>query len=686
MKKIKFTQLKTYIFAVLIILIAELTLGNLSTYRSLPYKEQSLLPQMTVEGSMDSGEFTLDFGELNTTVNNLHLDIVTPDNVPLTYTIWLTDEGNAYEYALPETQLLSNVKSTLYHNVYPYGKVHSMRICCSTAAGSSLSISDICINCKRPLMVNVLRMLLIYLVFLFLYALRKNSSVMNIAFDAHAKNQLLFTFLTIILLIMLGLFLSSSNKLFREQDKPHHQQYKELAMVLKKGQVYLDGEPSEGLLNAPNPYDTIYLQANQIDYRMDYAYYNGKYYVYFGIVPELLLYFPCYMLTGKLLPNHVAVFLFFSLFVLSVFMLYRQLIIRYRLRIPFYVYILGSASTIFTGTYAFLIERADLYNVPVMGGIAFTALGLWLWCLGLFVQESQSAKYTLFSCILFFLGSLSMALVVGCRPQMFLFSFLALPLFWNAVWKERRFFSGKSIPATLCMIVPYLIVAAVLMDYNYLRFGSVFDFGATYSLTNNDMNLRGTNLHRMFYGLICFLCKPVTTKGTFPFITDAMLDTSYMGRMVTEYFYGGIISCHLLTFSLFLLGPMRQKIKAKRMTWVFAISLCASLIIGLVDANQAGILQRYSADMAFGIYFGTALMLFLLAESAESLRNKTIEGTISTQFGAYTLHDAFILFLKIGFLTQILYFFLVALATEGGISMQLYNPELFYRIASVLRF
>lgn len=59
-----------------------------------------------------------------------------------------------------------------------------------------------------------------------------------------------------------------------------------------------------------NPYDTIALQAAGIGYRADYAYHNGKYYVYFGIVPVLLLYLPYYLLTGGALQNYVAVFVF----------------------------------------------------------------------------------------------------------------------------------------------------------------------------------------------------------------------------------------------------------------------------------------------------------------------------------------------------------------------------------------
>lgn len=89
----------------------------------------------------------------------------------------------------------------------------------------------------------------------------------------------------------------------------HHAQYQELAEALSEGKVSV-GDAEEALLAMKNPYDTIALQAAGIGYRADYAYYNGKYYVYFGIVPVLLLYLPYYLLTGGALQNYVAVFVF----------------------------------------------------------------------------------------------------------------------------------------------------------------------------------------------------------------------------------------------------------------------------------------------------------------------------------------------------------------------------------------
>lgn len=58
--------------------------------------------------------------------------------------------------------------------------------------------------------------------------------------------------------------------------------------ALIKGQLHLDIEVSEELKAMENPYDTSIRQTENIVCSWDTAYYNGKYYCYYGIVPTLL--------------------------------------------------------------------------------------------------------------------------------------------------------------------------------------------------------------------------------------------------------------------------------------------------------------------------------------------------------------------------------------------------------------
>ena len=75
-------------------------------------------------------------------------------------------------------------------------------------------------------------------------------------------------------------------------------------------------------------------------------------------------------------------------------------------------------------------------------------------------------------------------------------------------FKKRELFGKKSIKETLALLLPVLPVAIAVCWYNQARFGSIFEFGATYSLTSNDMNLRGFNMDRLLRGLYCFLLQP----------------------------------------------------------------------------------------------------------------------------------------------------------------------------------
>ena len=104
---------------------------------------------------------------------------------------------------------------------------------------------------------------------------------------------------------------------------------------------------------------------------------------------------------------------------------------------------------------------------------------------------------------LVFLGSLSMALVAGCRPQLLLTSLFCVPIFKDYL-KEKELLKKLMVFA-----IPFALVGLSLMYYNYIRFSSPFDFGANYNLTTNDMTLRGFNIDRVFLGIYYMLFKNI---------------------------------------------------------------------------------------------------------------------------------------------------------------------------------
>ena len=631
--------------------------------------------KISVQGR--DGTVTIRLKDLNETVDRLHLDLSLPKDVPVLVTVYATDEGNRYPYRLGKGRiLLSGVPENAWMKLYPYGKVTDLYIRLETAdekgkgaAGTmgelSFELEGIRINARMPFLFRWPRALAIAAVLGFFYLLRSKSRLHRICFAAEKgnlkgrkKRLAAAAVLTAVLTGAAGIFVQI-NPDCRQNLAPHHAQYQELAVALSRGKVSV-GEADPILSQVENPYDTIYLQANRIPYQADYSYYEGNYYVYFGIVPELLLYFPVYLLTGKALPNYLAVFAFFAGFIAASACLVWEIMRRYFPEVPFYLY--GVGMLMLTGSYSlfYLLIRPDLYHVPIIASYMFTAAGIWAYLRGLDCEKGKTAWYAF--------GSACLALTAGCRPQFLLFSLLAVPMFWKEVFRTRSLFSKKGAGRTLALVLPFAAVGAGLMYYNAIRFGSPFDFGASYSMTSNDMTHRGFNFSRIFYGLWYFLMEPPRMEAAFPYLMSAAIETDYAGRMVSESCLGGIFACSLLSWPVFcLLCPGFWK-KEKGIKTA-AVSAGVSLFIAAADATGAGILQRYSCDISFGLFLAAVFCLFLLAQQA---REKKVYG-------------AFVCWLKAAVLLHVGFLFLVLIQTDGSFNLLTGNPSLYYSIQAMLR-
>ena len=261
------------------------------------------------------------------------------------------------------------------------------------------------------------------------------------------------------------------------------------------------------------------------------------------------------------------------------------------------------------GMFAFfrtvIASYADMYSVPIMGALAFTVIGLSLWLSALSNKRLRALKLAV--------GSLCMALVAGCRPNLLLFSFLFFPFFLGEIikaFKEKRAFTKEAIVNSVAFALPYIAVAAGLMWYNYARFGSPFDFGANYNLTTNDMTSRGFVWERMGVAAFMYLFQLPKLISTFPFIRNCDFDSTYMGVTIRETMYGGIFSYSPFLWSLFLIPRVKETLKKYKLLIPAVMLFAFGIITPLLDAQFAGILQRYFADFSLMLCLG-ALFVFL---------------------------------------------------------------------------
>lgn len=184
------------------------------------------------------------------------------------------------------------------------------------------------------------------------------------------------------------------------------QQYAELAKAMADGQLYLEVEPPQWLVDMDNPYDKgareeLQKQTGE-EYLFDVAYYEGHYYVYFGVVPVLLFYLPFYLLTGASFPTAIGVLISCIAFILGITGLLDRFARYHFKRVSLGLLLLLQIPLVMCSGILYLIKFPTFYSLPIMLALAFTVWGLYCWMRG---RASEKAW------LWYLAGSLCMALV-----------------------------------------------------------------------------------------------------------------------------------------------------------------------------------------------------------------------------------------------------------------------------------
>ncbi len=648
-----------WLIAITGLILLEFVLSNCTSFRTWLCKPIEVANQTKTD---ESGSFESDTIRVEEPIYNVYVNLELEGIQKADVVISLTDEGDAICYEMPKATVVQSAPATQYINIYPYGKVGELKVSVMVPEGARAVISSIQLNKPEPIRFCLIRLFIMGFIMLLIWVFREGSKCYTITCNELGTKGKIAILVCILTLLMIGGLCVSSNPLCIKAPWAHHKQYQELAHVMAKGSVILPYQADEALENADNPYDTIALEINQIPYRMDYAYYNGNYYVYFGVIPELLLYLPFYVLTGHDLPNFAAMYFFYAGFVIGVFGLLWEWIKRYGKNIALIQYLLLTVGICGSSNYIFLVARPDIYNIPIMAANCFTACGLFLWFKGQNAGQRKGLFYAL--------GSLFMAMVAGCRPQMLLFSLLILVLFYNMKEERKEQWMKRNKKDILCLIIPYVLIGALVFWYNAARFGSGFDFGATYSLTSNDMNHRGFNLSRLIHGILSFFVLPPVYKSTFPYVYSSSLDVSYMGKNMTEFIFGGIFTTNLpLLILIWRLLIKKANGNKERKGIVYLLILC-SFVIAVFDINGAGLLQRYLSDMVFGFLLAAALLWILTLSHEEG---ESVNYRASKQLCLLVILSLFISAC-------------VVFAKGDSVCLMNDNPSLFYKVASYVQF
>lgn len=537
---------------------------------------------------------------IDTDIENIALDLTFPELgvtavETIDYHFEVIDQGNRNRYALPGMQLLHLVPQSHYDYPDLYGNARNIRLCFdSLNEGQLIRLEYLNFNSVVPLMISKKRILALFAFVFLLYLLRPGSFLYGYSAGKRSRLRTAAIIMLLLFEIVFSFWAVNLNKAFKNIEKDGQRQFMLLAEALAQGKTYLLKEPPDALLEMDDPYD--YAERMRVcegdeEALWDTAYYNGHYYVYFGVGPVLLFYLPFYLITGQHINTVTVIFINAVFIFIAAALLVKEIIERFFKDIPLPLYLMFTAVVSWGSGLWYLIMNPDFYGVPLAVALSLCFFGLYFWIHAL-KDDGISVP-----CIA--AGSLCMAFEAAVRPQFLLASFLAILIFWVSTFKKRELFSKKGLPATLGFVIPYILTAAFVMYYNFVRFGSVFDFGANYNLTNNNMPYRGFHLDRLLNGTIGFLFMPCTVTNRFPYFGLSSFMTTYQGPTGDEILLGGLI--YNYCFLLITLMPfLFKKYVKNRALYIYTlIAPVAALIVMFTDANMAGVIMRYNADFAW---------------------------------------------------------------------------------------
>ena len=290
--------------------------------------------------------------------------------------------------------------------------------------------------------------------------------------------------------------------------------YALLTDALTSGQLHLKIEPDPRLAALPNPW----AGAQGIPRVHDATYFNGHYYLYFGISPVLILLAPWHVLTGTFLAESLAT----TLFGWIGFLLAARLWIRLKQRVFPDLGAMWTAmgvAMIGLGNYVyFLLETPVFYHVPIV--CAFMCVMIALNTLEAALNGNGEAGRRIF---LISVASLLWALCVGARPNYA----IGLPLFGAFVIAMAYRMGRERLPVAqitrllAAAIVPAAVVGLGLAWYNYARFGNITEFGIKYQFASIDQRfLKLTDSKNFWPTLASYLTAGADYTPYYPFVEE----------------------------------------------------------------------------------------------------------------------------------------------------------------------
>lgn len=387
-----------------------------------------------------------------------------------------------------------------------------------------------------------------------------------------------------------------------------------LARALASGHLYLPLDPDPALLALPNPWDPAKNQGLGIH---DLAFFNGRYYLYHGVVPAILLFTPWRLVTGRDLPERVAVLLLciggylFSCALLLLLLAHLDLNPPLPLLAALLI-VLGVCQSV-----PFLLQRAVVYEVAIAGGY-FCLSGAFY-----FLARALSADRP--RTLLFAASGLLFGLAPGCRPDEAVAPIVAGVAVLVVLMRARSLRAAVRSREFVAFMIPVAACAAALALYNYARFGNPLEFGQRLQIGGTAYQNVSPALENVAPGIYYLLFCPPEFASVFPYaavafrppfgISFSLLPSRYFIEPIT-----GIFALCPTAIAAFVAPFIARRRKLTAVIWSMLLfsSGCVLFIAALGLTSH-----RFEVDYALEL-----LMLACVAVAAVWLRAAGFTGAL----------------------------------------------------------
>lgn len=355
--------------------------------------------------------------------------------------------------------------------------------------------------------------------------------------------------------------------------------YNYLGRAFASGQLHLPIAPAPELLALADPWDPKVPDEIKMH---DLAFRNGRYYLYHGAGPAVLLFAPWRIATGRDLPENFALFLLcFGGFLFSAATLIRLLgmataDVGARL-LALMLFALGLCQSV-----PYLLHRVWVYEIAIAGGY---------FCLSAAFYFLTAAFEGRRGAVLLAASGFMFGMAIACRPHLGFAGAIALVAVLAARWRSREF-------SPLAFAAPLVAVGLAVMAYNMARFDDPFEFGIRYLITDPNQNRIRLAAANLLPGLYYLLAAAPDVSPVFPWLRPTLRHpyNSPGAEFPQGYFLEAIagalyVAPFLIGIVLLIRPPARREVR------ILLAALLASAMGILVFLALTGfITHRYELD------------------------------------------------------------------------------------------